>query len=115
MIYLTEDEIVDNIISTMMMISSTGQSDIDYLKTLERKQMGMFHHGVGTNIRNEYQLWDENNPLTKPWFVARANGETEFMVDGVDCHPCHPDAVSMNILYKIWDRTNDQNSTPGQS
>lgn len=107
MTYLTEDEIVDNIISTMMMISPSGLKDYDLLKTIERDHMGRFHHGVGTHIRNEYKLWDENNPLTRPWFVDRAAGVTEYMDDGIDCHPCHPDAVSMEILYKLWDRANE--------
>jgi hypothetical protein len=60
------------------------------------------HHTYGRHIRNYYKLWDKNNPLTKAWFDARAAGSEEHMDRGVDCHPEHPDQLSMAIIKAIW-------------
>lgn len=63
------------------------------------------HHGYGTFIRNEYKLWEAENPLTQQWFTdcdEAQDGQHEFMVDGVDYHPQHPDEVSMDIIEEVW-------------
>ncbi len=54
-----------------------------------------YHHGVGTAIRNEWQLWDRENPtpLVK-WF--RANGLW------------HADDFSAIIFKAVWSALNRQ-------
>lgn len=97
MTYMTFEQIVDDIVSKMT------DEDKTELSKLEAKDMIKFHHGVGTFIRNEYKLWERNNPLTALWVIDNESGNEKFIVDGVDHHPCHPDAVSMDILYGIWE------------
>jgi hypothetical protein len=47
-------------------------------------------------------LWDRFHPLTSPWFIDQENGSNDCIVDDVDYHPCHPDAVSGDIIIEIW-------------
>lgn len=95
--YLTFDQIVDDIVSKM-----TDEDKIE-LSKLEAKDMIKFHHGVGTFIRNEYGLWRRDNPLTAMWFIDTESGNEKFINNGIDDHPNHPDAISMNILYGVWE------------
>ncbi len=92
--FLTKEQIVDKILKQMSSV------DRAYLKSLPRENMGLFHFTIGMNIRNEFKLWDKKNPLTAQWVPE--------IVDGCDCSPFHPDAVSMNILYTIWDKVNEK-------
>lgn len=64
--------------------------------------MVRFHSTVGRATRNQYNLWNENCPLTKAWHDARKAGTNEYMIDGVDYHPQHPDQVSADIMEHIW-------------
>lgn len=94
--YLTNDQIIDDVVSKM-----TPEDKME-LSKLEAKDMIKFHHGVGTFIRNEYKLWDRNNPLTAIWFIDTESGNEKYIKNGVDNHPNHPDAISMDILLGIW-------------
>ena len=105
--FLTEEEIVDNLISGIYMISTKGKSQIAELKSVPRKDMVKYYRTAGMYIRNEYKLWDIDNPLTQEWRNDRILGNDRYMEDGVDCHPYHPDAISMRILYAIWDKVNN--------
>jgi len=107
MIYLTEDEIVDNFVSDLLILNEHGEKNIELLKNIPKEYMSQFHHTAGMNIRNRYGLWNHECPLTKDWHELRESGSTEYIVDNIDEHPHHPDAVSMNILYKIWDKINE--------
>jgi hypothetical protein len=104
---MTIDGIADNFITHIMMLGPDPTADIEYLKRIKRNDMHGFHHGLGMQIRNEYGLWDKTNPLTKVWHDLRDVGSNEGIIDGVDHHPNHPDAVSMEILYRIWDKVQD--------
>lgn len=48
-----------------------------------------YHHSAGRLIRNEYKLWE--------------NAWVPEIIDGVDCSPNHPDAVSMRIIERVWE------------
>lgn len=79
----TESEIAEE------MFARLSEADIFTLKTVKTEDsMGEFHHSVGQWIRNEYHLWEVD------WAPE--------IVDGVDCSPNHPDAISSRILRKIW-------------
>ena len=95
--YMNFEQIVEDIVSKM-----TDEDKIE-LSNLEAEDMIRFHHGVGTFIRNEYKLWERTNPLTAIWFIDEESGNEKYIKDGVDHHPNHPDAVSMNILFAVWE------------
>ena len=80
-----------------------GEEDKQLLKTMARDDMIQFHHTNGMAIRNKYQLWEPHNPLTAQWHKDCQEKFEKYMDNGVDCHPQHPDHISMEILYKIWD------------
>jgi hypothetical protein len=82
-------------------VDKLTEADIESLKPMDRSDMIMFHNTVGMDIRNEYELWHEDNPMTAQW--AKDQGDNPYLVDGIDHHPNHPDTVSMNILRAIWD------------
>jgi hypothetical protein len=102
--FLTKSEIIDNFISQIMMISPSAKEDIAYTKNISKEEMIRLHHSVGQYIRNEYKLWNPMHPETKQWHSDRAQNLDVYMAHGLDCHPCHPDSVSMDILYEIWER-----------
>ena len=108
--FLCQSEIVDDVVSKM-----TVEDKLE-LSKLAARDMIKFHHGVGTFIRNEYKLWDRNNPLTAIWFIDNESGNEKYIKNGVDCHPNHPDAVSMDILLEIWEVVtgNKEHLTPEQ-
>lgn len=84
------------------LLENYNKNDIDIIKKCTKDNMYRFHHGVGTNIRNEYGLWHDS-PLTEKYRIDRENGGTKFIENGVDAHPQHPDAISMEILMEIWE------------
>lgn len=100
--FLTEDEIVSTVFDNM------GDISISNIKELkDPSEMIQFHHSDGRQIRNMFELWDPNNPLTNSWFVACDTDTNEFLENGVDNHPNHPDAVSFRILVKIWEKVHE--------
>jgi hypothetical protein len=99
--YLTLDEIVADVVKNMT------TEDYQYLTTVSRTDMIQYHTSVGLHVRNFYKLWEEKHPLTKPWFDDMKAGRKSYIEDGVDLHPCHPDAVSAEVLKLIWDDVND--------
>lgn len=60
-----------------------------------RENLYKFHHSLGRNIRNEFKLWENE---WKP-----------EIVNGVDISPDHPDAISMEVITKVWEFLNDTN------
>jgi len=97
MTYLTKEQIADAIIDRII------PEEINHVKSLEREDMAMFHHSVGMEIRNDYGLWNEDNPLTMQWFEDHGK-DNHIDENGVDCHPNHPDQVSGDILEMIWEK-----------
>lgn len=55
-----------------------------------REHLIRYHHSLGPNIRNKFELWK--------------NEWVPVIVDGVDISPNHPDAISMKIIEAVWDR-----------
>ena len=78
-------------------------ADISVLQELaDEKDTIQFHHSLGRSIRNEYKLWQPDNPLTKTWHEQQLAGTNQHIIDGVDHHPEHPDHISTLIMYEIW-------------
>ncbi len=98
--FMTEEEIVENFISGM------SEDDINFVKKSTVDDVRACHHTVGQFIRNHYQLWNEDNPLTKQWFDNNKSKTNSYIKEGTDYHPQHPDAVSDKILTKIWEYFN---------
>lgn len=62
-----------------------------------KDKLARYHHGLGTMIRNEYQLWYyDHEPI---------------IVDGVDVSPHHPDAISQRIIEMVWEKFNNEENT----
>jgi hypothetical protein len=72
-------------------VESLPKSERDYLRTTPNDPFGI----MGRYIRNEFKLWDPNHPLTAHWHL---HPDAREIIDGIDCSPDHPDAVSAEIL-----------------
>jgi len=53
-------------------------------------RLHQYHHSLGRQIRNHFQLWNIS------W-------EPE-LVEGVDVSNEHPDAISMEVIREVWRR-----------
>ena len=83
------EEIVSEILDNWWK-NSTLEDRKNFLNT-PRDQLAMYHHGMGTNIRNHFKLWENK------WIP-------ELDKDNVDISPDHPDAISMRIIKEVYDR-----------
>jgi len=54
------------------------------------------HGNLFRFVRNFFNLWALHHPLTQRW-----RDEGPQLVNGVDHHPCHPDAVSADIVRQL--------------
>lgn len=61
-----------------------------FLMGWNRDDLSSLHHGMGTWIRNNYNLW------AIPW--------TPELRNGVDYSPEHPDNISQAIIEELWKR-----------
>lgn len=98
MTFMTKEEIVKDCIANFI--------EEDFQAVKDTKDLVRYHLGYGMHVRNTYGLWKADNPLVVPWFEAHAKGDYSFIVDGIDCHPCHPHTVSMDIIRGIWNEIN---------
>ncbi len=76
----TLDATVEDILAGM------SAEDKKIIRSLEKEQLIQYHHGWGTDIRNEYGLWRGNEAL-----MVSACGR-----------PCLPDTASMYIIEAVW-------------
>ena len=96
---ITIDSVAQQIIADMT------DGDIEAVKAIPHPDgMVKFHSTAGRAVRNHYNLWSPKCPLTKQWHDDRKAGLDNFMVDGIDHHPQHPDAISGTILKRVWQR-----------
>jgi hypothetical protein len=101
MTYKTKQEIVDELVGELRHIDAAN------LKVFYPEEDDLFrlHHTYGQHIRNDFKLWEAGNPLTQQWFKDCAfaeEGQHQYMIDGVDHHPQHPDRVSHEIIVAVW-------------
>ena len=57
-----------------------------------KDQLIRYHNSLGRSIRNEFKLWRRN---WKP-----------DLYEGIDMSTDHPDAVSMEIIERVWEELN---------
>lgn len=91
----TEREYIINV----LLLEFSMNDDMTQREFIEcpRSRLSMYHHGLGSWIRNQFNLW------SYPW--------TPVLVDGVDMADDHPDAVSMSIIEEVWDRIQEMEQT----
>jgi hypothetical protein len=60
----------------------------------ESSEIGLisWHNSLGRNIRNYFELWNF------PW--------EPVMFNGIDVSKDHPDALSMEVIRKVWKEIN---------
>ena len=78
--------------SVNLVMSKLSQKDLNVLKQENQCNLIIFHHGLGTSIRNSLGLWRGNDALIED--VCGHEG-------------CHPDDASMKIINGIWNKLND--------
>lgn len=87
--FLTEDQIVLALFDQM--------KDADGVYEFIKLHVNEYHFGLGRTIRNDFLLWDQDNPYTMKGYVPE-------IVGGADCNPRHPDNTSGRILEKLQQR-----------
>lgn len=87
--FLSEDEIVRDYIESLKPYPEA----LEKWMNAKREDVQGWHWGAGMWIRNQYRLWDRENPLTQDF----GNG---------------PEAVSERLLERIWDELHDE-AKPG--
>lgn len=92
MTFKTFNEIVDDAFTNL------DEESITFLKACEKDQLISMHHWYGRHIRNHYELWNPENPLTMVDYVPEINE------DGADASARHPDQMSMSIIERLWQR-----------
>jgi len=79
-------------------LSIMDESSKSLIKGLSSpKDMGRFHHGTGTAIRNHYGLWHQN-------------GLTKFFNEEFEVY--HGDDISSILLEALWHRIHDKEYDP---
>ena len=78
----TVDQAVDRILDKL------PDNQKEQIRTTPEKDLDLLHFGLGTAIRNECGLWDENTAL------LAACGTTDM----------HPDSASDVIIRAVWEK-----------
>ncbi len=87
--FLSPQEIVDALFGRM--------KDAEGVAEFIAEGPAMYHHGLGTAVRNEFHLWHPENPFTMKDYVPELR-------DGVDYNPRHADNTSGRILDELHKR-----------
>lgn len=91
--FLNEAQIADELFTKL------DEKDRRYLAALpDKSDLLQFHHNVGMQIRNGYQLWNPKNPHTD-------------LSDA--CAENFPDQVSQRVIERIWGKSRDWVSLHG--
>lgn len=76
-------------------ISRMSEHDRNEFMQCNKEDLIVYHSTLGRDIRNIFKLW-----------------QTEWdseIVNGVDCSRNHPDALSMAIIEKVWEKLHERN------
>lgn len=88
---MENDKIVEHVLKWF---EEAPEKDKDIFKNSTKDELIRYHHYLGKNIRNEFDLWEIS---WKP-----------EIVDGIDISENHPDAISMRIIEEVWRRINKE-------
>ncbi|MCP4368297.1 MAG: hypothetical protein GY797_09355 [Deltaproteobacteria bacterium] len=83
----TLKEVLDTILSEM------GLPDRQFIKNTKEKDLIMFHHSIGRQIRNQFLLWDGNIKLAEDMGLEKGT---------------HADEVSQKIIEALWKRLQEE-------
>lgn len=89
--FLNEQQIVEDLLKNL------HPTKLGSLAEFKFEDLIQLHHSFGRMIRNEYKLWNQNNPLTLLDYVPQLEG-------GCDVNPKHPDAVSFRIMQQVHNK-----------
>ena len=85
--FLDEDQIIKDLIKKI-----NEEEDVkERWLGLNKSQLIRLHPTTGQKIRNQYRLWDKENPYTQ--------SDTK--------HKNFPDAMSQRIIEKVWRQLQD--------
>lgn len=87
--FLSPDEITDVLFERL--------KDAQGVDRFVAEGPGLYHHGFGTSLRNEFWLWHPENPYTMKDYVPELR-------DGVDYNPRHADNTSGQIVAALHAR-----------
>ncbi len=124
-LYLTEQASIERY--RAMVVQELKQfisvEELQELKLTPLDDVCVYHHSLGTAIRNEYELWMPEHEVTRLWHQAETqfplcneppNTPTEVRIGDrivrvfgseahIDDHPCHPDNFSMSCVRQLWE------------
>lgn len=76
-----------------MLAAQLTAKDLRWWRSVGKSELYTLHHGCGTELRNDWGLWEKDGPLSV-WFRAR--------------DIWHPDDFSSIIFNALWCHLNDQ-------
>jgi len=83
----TDDEMVAEVINWLN--AATIDDQIAF-ENSSYNELYQYHHSLGQDIRNNFKLWQyEWEPV---------------LVEGIDNSSEHPDAISMRVIQKVWEK-----------
>lgn len=85
-LYPSNDEIVEDMVRR---IRAGDPVNLHMWQLAAKEDLFALHHGTGRNIRNTYNMWDENN--------------LHSVLDD-PMHEMHPDQRSHAVIEKVWER-----------
>ena len=88
----TLDEAVDQL------LSSLSDEDKEEFRNTPKPELIMFHHGLGTAIRNMFGLWRGNQDLLKS---CNPQVTDPYLAQILRMHP---DDASMMVIRAAWDK-----------
>ncbi len=74
------------------------KADLKEVQTRPYEDLILYHHGLGTSIRNPFGLWAGNAAL-----MQDCNRIINNQIE-----PEHPDTVSMLIIQNLWKTLNEK-------
>jgi len=93
--YFTFEEIVIDLLQSLKLETKKALANVD------ERDLIFFHLNLGQIIRNNYRLWDENNPLTAKW---HKEPHSRRIINDIDYSEDHPDCVSEEVIKAVWRR-----------
>lgn len=91
--FFTVDEMITDLIATV------SREDKMLIAEMKEDDLIQLHHTLGQHIRNTYNLWHDQCPLTNPEHHAESGvPESESM---------HPDDVSFRVIVQFWTKLNE--------